>query len=65
MLIDKVRVSVTGGKGGDGKVSFLHEKYRPKGGPDGGNGGNGGNVFFQGTAKLNDLRDYRYKKIPT
>src|SRR3989338_8881261 len=59
MLIDKVRVSVTGGKGGDGKVSFLHEKYRPKGGPDGGNGGNGGAVYVTGVNDIRYLKKYR------
>src|SRR3972149_7469099 len=59
MLIDKVRVPVTGGKGGDGKVSFLHEKYRPKGGPDGGNGGHGGNVYVTGINNIRYLKHYR------
>lgn len=59
MLIDKVRISVTGGKGGDGKVSFLHEKFRPNGGPDGGNGGNGGAVYVTGVNDIRYLKKYR------
>ncbi|HAH06296.1 MAG TPA: GTPase ObgE, partial [Elusimicrobia bacterium] len=41
-FVDKVRVYARAGKGGDGCLSFLREKYRPFGGPDGGNGGKGG-----------------------
>ncbi|MFA6005967.1 MAG: GTPase ObgE [Patescibacteria group bacterium] len=62
MLTDKARITVVAGKGGDGKVSFLHEKYRPHGGPDGGNGGNGGAVYVTG---INDIRYLKkYKENP-
>ena len=46
MLIDKVRIYVKAGDGGNGCVSFHREKYVSHGGPDGGDGGNGGNVIF-------------------
>ena len=44
MFVDKVQVDIVAGNGGDGKVSFRHEIYVDKGGPDGGDGGDGGNV---------------------
>lgn len=48
MFRDEVRIRVRAGKGGDGIVSFLHEKFREKGGPDGGDGGRGGDVILVG-----------------
>lgn len=47
MFIDEARVLAQGGKGGDGIMSMLREKFRPRGGPAGGSGGRGGSVFFQ------------------
>ncbi len=61
MFIDTAKVSITAGKGGDGVVSFRHEIYVPKGGPDGGNGGRGGDVIFLADSGLNTLIDFRYK----
>lgn len=46
MFIDEVEISVKAGKGGDGVASFRHEKFVPKGGPDGGDGGDGGDIIF-------------------
>ncbi|MFA6092209.1 MAG: GTPase ObgE [Elusimicrobiota bacterium] len=60
-FIDKVRIFVNGGKGGDGCLSFLREKFRPFGGPDGGNGGKGGDVLFQADANLSTLIDFSYR----
>lgn len=52
---------IQAGKGGDGNVSFRHEIYIDKGGPDGGDGGKGGDVIFKATKNLNTLLDFRYK----
>ena len=62
MFVDSARVSVRAGKGGDGIVSFRHEKYVEFGGPDGGDGGRGGNVVFEADERKNTLVDFRYKK---
>ena len=55
MLIDQATIFVRSGKGGSGCCSFLREKYRPKGGPDGGNGGDGGDVVLVGDDTLTTL----------
>ena len=46
-------------RGGNGCLSFLREKYRPKGGPDGGDGGDGGNIFLVAKSGLNTLSAFR------
>ncbi|MEK7447294.1 MAG: GTPase ObgE [Patescibacteria group bacterium] len=61
MFCDNVTIKLTAGKGGDGLVSFLHEKYREKGGPDGGNGGKGGSIFIVTDVSTNTLYDYKTK----
>lgn len=61
MFVDTAKVTVQAGKGGDGVVSFRHEIYVDKGGPDGGNGGRGGDVIFVSSENLNTLVDFRYK----
>lgn len=61
MFVDTAKVFVQAGKGGDGAVSFRHEIYVDKGGPDGGDGGRGGDVIFVATENLNTLLDFRYK----
>ena len=61
MFIDVATVYIKAGKGGDGAVSFRHEKYVDKGGPDGGDGGRGGDVIFRATKDLNTLLKFRYK----
>ena len=60
-MIDLVKIRVTGGKGGNGSVSFRREKFVTKGGPDGGDGGHGGNVVLQGDASTNTLLHLRFK----
>ena len=60
MFIDKAKIIVSSGKGGDGHVSFRREKYVPAGGPDGGDGGDGGSVIFQVDEGLNTLADFRH-----
>ncbi len=61
MFVDTAKVFITAGKGGNGAVSFRHEIYVDKGGPDGGDGGHGGDVVFEATENLNTLIDFRYK----
>lgn len=61
MFIDTAKVFIQAGKGGNGAVSFRHEIYVDKGGPDGGDGGRGGDVIFEATENLNTLLDFRYK----
>ena len=60
MFIDKAKIVVISGKGGDGHVSFRREKYVPAGGPDGGDGGDGGSVIFEVDEGLNTLADFRH-----
>ncbi|OOP72790.1 GTPase ObgE [Clostridium beijerinckii] len=62
MFIDKAKVFVKSGKGGDGAISFRREKYVPLGGPDGGDGGKGGSIIFQVETGITTLMDFKYKK---
>ena len=62
MFVDRVKVHVKAGKGGDGAVSFHREKFVAAGGPDGGDGGRGGNVVFVADDNLSTLMDFRYKR---
>ena len=59
MFVDRARIMVKAGKGGDGKLSFRRVKYNPKGGPDGGDGGRGGDVILAADEGLNTLIDFR------
>lgn len=61
MFVDTAKVTIQAGKGGDGAVSFRHEIYVDKGGPDGGDGGKGGSVVFRATKNVNTLIDFRFK----
>src|ERR1700735_1314234 len=63
-FIDEARVFVHAGKGGDGAIAFLREKYRPFGGPAGGDGGRGGDVIFEGNEGLGALLDFKYSPRP-
>lgn len=63
IFVDKVEVTFQAGSGGDGKVSFRHEKFRALGGPDGGDGGDGGNVVLTASRNQNTLVTFRYKKL--
>lgn len=60
MFVDTAKVLIQAGKGGDGAVSFRHEIYVDKGGPDGGDGGKGGDVVFVASEDTNTLADFRY-----
>ena len=62
MFIDKIKIYVKAGAGGNGAVSFRREKYVAKGGPDGGDGGHGGNVIFTIDKGTNTLLSFRYKR---
>jgi len=61
-FIDEARISVKAGDGGNGCISFRHEKYVPKGGPDGGNGARGGCIIIRADKQLNTLLDFKYKR---
>ncbi len=62
MFVDKVQVIVKAGDGGNGAVSFRHEKFIDRGGPDGGDGGNGGDVIFEASRNENTLADFRFQR---
>ena len=59
-MIDTVRLNIKAGGGGNGCASFLREKYRPKGGPNGGDGGDGGNAYLVGDASFNTLLHIKF-----
>ena len=65
MFVDTAKVNLKAGKGGDGAVSFRHEIYIPKGGPDGGDGGKGGDIIFRADKDTNTLIDFRFTPILT
>ena len=63
MFIDRARIFVQSGKGGDGMSSLRHEKFVPKGGPNGGDGGQGGNVVLVADRNVNTLVDFRFRRL--
>ena len=62
MFTDYVKITAKAGNGGNGAISFRHEKYVAAGGPDGGDGGKGGDIYFVVDQDTNTLIDFRYKK---
>ncbi len=62
MFVDKAKIHIAAGNGGDGAVAVHREKYVASGGPDGGDGGHGGNIVFVADDNLNTLVDFRYKR---
>jgi GTP-binding protein len=61
-FVDKVKLYVKAGDGGDGAIAFLREKFRPRGGPAGGDGGKGGDVIFVATKNKHTLYDLKFQK---
>lgn len=62
MFLDRVKIIIKAGNGGNGSTSFLRNAMTAKGGPDGGEGGKGGDVIFKATQSLNTLYDFRFHK---
>ncbi len=62
-FIDQARITVRGGRGGDGIAAFRREKYVPAGGPSGGDGGNGAQVVLEADSNLQTLLDFKYKRL--
>ncbi|KAF3998648.1 GTPase ObgE [Glaciimonas immobilis] len=62
-FIDEAKIEVIAGDGGNGVASFLREKFRPFGGPDGGDGGIGGSIYAVADRNVNTLVDYRFSKM--
>ncbi len=63
MFVDRVKIHIKGGNGGNGMVSFYRAKYITHGGPDGGDGGKGGSVIFVGDESMGTLMDFRFKRV--
>ena len=62
-FVDEARFVVRAGSGGDGSVSFNREKYKPRGGPDGGRGGDGGSVILRATEDRSTLEPYARRNV--
>jgi len=63
MFVDEARITVMGGAGGNGCVSFRREKFVPRGGPDGGDGGDGGSIVLVADPEINTLLPFRYRNL--
>ena len=62
MFVDRAKIFIKSGKGGNGAVTFRREAYVAEGGPDGGDGGKGGDVIIMADRNLRTLMDFKYKK---
>ena len=62
MFLDKAKITIKAGNGGNGHVSFFRDKMTMRGGPDGGDGGRGGDIVFVGTTRVDNLVDFRFTK---
>ena len=60
VFVDKAKIFISSGKGGDGHISFRREKFVNNGGPDGGDGGKGGDIIFKVDEGINTLADFHY-----
>jgi GTPase len=63
LFIDRAKIQVIAGGGGNGCLAFQREKFVPKGGPSGGDGGNGGDVYLESSDRVNTLLHFQYKRI--
>src|SRR2546423_8678768 len=59
-FLDRAKITVRGGDGGNGVTAFRREKFVPRGGPSGGDGGHGGTVYMEATDQLNTLLQFRF-----
>jgi GTP-binding protein len=62
MFVDRAKIHIRSGKGGNGAVNFRRDPYVPNGGPDGGDGGKGGSIIFKADRNLRTLMDFKYKR---
>ena len=62
-FIDKVKIKIESGRGGNGAVAWRREKFVDKGGPAGGDGGRGGNIYFVADENMSTLLDFTYKSV--
>ena len=62
MFVDRAKIRIKSGKGGNGAVTFRRDPYVPNGGPDGGDGGKGGSIIFKADRNLRTLMDVKYKR---
>ena len=63
IFIDQAKIEVRSGKGGDGAIAFLREKFLPFGGPAGGNGGRGASIYFVANQSINTLFNFRHSRV--
>ena len=63
MFVDRVRIELQGGRGGDGCASMRREKYVPRGGPDGGDGGNGASIILEARLGVNSLASFANRRM--